>query len=176
MEVNFIAPYLIRLYVWELLKRNLGMTDDDYDANGDGQGLVPIVPLGEEPEVKEFGKPYLVYGYSENMEDVTCVKGNMAFIVYSDDFYKISEIVNLIAKTFEKEHAAKDVNEYTSTIPQFVGIRFGNIQMTTVEGGSPEDEEGGNMSGVVTIAYEYYSDPIIQTSFATWNGTQYISN
>lgn len=171
MNTKYIAPYLIRSYVWELLQRNLDMSDDDYDINGDGKGLIPIVPLGEEPELAKFNKPYLVYGYAESPYDdyASQTTGNIMFAIYSTNFADMSQIANVIGKAFEYDDAAANVNHYTSTIPAFVGIRFGNVQLQSIEGGVPEESSGGRMSAVVNIKYEYYADYSIETSFATYN-------
>lgn len=169
MENKYIAPYLIRSYVWELLKRNAGMDNSQYNVDGTGPGLVPIVPLGEEPEIKEFGLPYLVYGYSESPSTNERISGNMAFAIYATNFGKLSEVTNIVAKAFQSDGAAQNVNRYTSTIPAFVGIRFGFIENTSVDGGAPEDEEGGNMSALVTLRYEYYADYNLEVEFAEWD-------
>lgn len=171
MDTKYIAPYLIRAYVWELLQRNLGMSASDYDVDSDGKGLVPIVPLGEEPELEKFNKPYLVYGYAESPfgESSGRTSGNVMFAVYSTNFAEMSQVVNVIGKAFEHDRAATDVNEYTSTTNAFIGIRFGNVQTTTIEGGVPEESPNGRMSAVVNIRYEYYADYDIETSFATYD-------
>lgn len=173
MDSKYIAPYLIRSYVWEVLKFNLGLSSTHYDIDGDGKGLVPIVPLGEEPDISKFDRPYLVYGYAESPSGDSSGRtaGNMIFVIYSTDFGEMSEIANVVAKTFEHQYAATEVNHYTSTVPAFIGIRFGNIETTTLEGGVPEETVGGRMSATVTLRYEYYSDYDIRTSFAEYDSS-----
>ena len=147
------------------------MRHTDYDFNNDGKGLVPIVPLGEEPELDKFNKPYLVYGYAESSygESSGRTVGNIMFAIYSTTFDELSQVANVIGKAFEPDDAAENINAYTSTIPAFIGIRFGNVQLTTIEGGTPEETPGGRMSAVVNIRYEYYADYSLITSFATYD-------
>lgn len=174
MEINIVAPYLLRSYAWQLLKVNAGMSESDYG------GVVPIVPLAEEDEVKKWGKPYIVYAYSEDtpIGPEARLLGNMAFAVNAPRVSELSKTVNILTRAFERsDKSAKDVNEYTSTISSFVGIRFGTIDTTLVEVDEPEDSEGGIMQGMVNIRYEYYAqyDNLV-TSLATWDGTKYVKN
>lgn len=167
MKSEVIAPYVLRNYIWQVLKANTDMTESDYD------GKEPIVPLGEAPELTEFDKPYIVYGFSETPTADLYVqqRGNMAFIVYSTNFRTLSNITNIIARTFERgDESARRVNEYTSTIPAFAGLRFGFIEVSYVEGGSPEESEGGRESAAVNIHYEFYVDYDIETKLvpSTW--------
>ena len=55
------------------------------------------------------------------------------------------------------------MNNYTSSHPQFIGIRFGYISVGFVEGGTPENTEGGRQSALVNIRFEYYVDYDIKT-------------
>jgi hypothetical protein len=143
------------------------MTEKDYtiDPTND-DGLVPIVPLAEAPEISQFDKPYIVYGYSETPNSDLWVKrrGNMAFVIYSTNFRELAHLTNIITFAFDRsDESARDVNNYTSTIPAFVGLRFGTIEVTYVEGGSPEETEGGRQSAAINIRYEYYVDYDVKT-------------
>lgn len=168
MDKTVIAPYLLRSYIWQVLKKNTDMDELDYTLDPDtNPGLVPIVPLAEAPEISQFDKPYIVYGFSETPSTDLWVRrrGNMAFVIYSTNFRELSRITNVIAYAFDRaDEAARDVNEYTSTIPAFVGLTFGTIQVSYVEGGSPEQSEGGRQSAAINIRYEYHVDYDIDTS------------
>lgn len=168
MDPEIIAPLVLRNYIWQVLKANTDMDEEDYTIDPNtNPGLVPIVPLAEEPEISQFNKPYIIYGYSESAPDELWVKrnGNMVFVIYSTNFRELERISNIIATAFNRsDESARDINAYTSTIPAFVGLRFGFVQLSFVEGGSPEDTEGGRQSGAVNIRYEYYVDYDVQTS------------
>jgi hypothetical protein len=167
MDPTVIAPYLLRDYIWQVLKQNTDMKESDYD------GKVPIVPLAEEPELTQYSKPYIVYGYAEapSIDLPDAEAGSMSFIVYSKNFRELSKIIKVISRTFARQdQSAYDVNRYTSTKPQFIGLRFGYINVGFVEGGSPETTEGGRQSAGVNIRYEYYVDYNIKTTYNPLSG------
>lgn len=170
MDSKIVAPYIIRAYVWEALKRNTDMSENQYRVDS-GQGLVPIVPLGEEPEIKQFGKPYLVYGFSETQDANNSARtiGNIVFMVYANNFQKMTQVANIVGRAFEEDDSATRVNAFSSTFSGFIGIRFGDISLVSIDGGTPEDEEGGNMSAMVTLRYEHYTDYNLNLNFATWD-------
>jgi hypothetical protein len=176
MEENIIAPYLLRAYAWQIMKANLGMSETDYE------GKAPLVPLGEREEIKKYGKPYIVYAYTEQSPNRISAKsvGNMAFVIQADEFSKLVNISNVLARAFERaDQSATDLNEFSSTISGFIGLRFGTIELAFVDVSEPEESEGGEMTGVVNIRYEYYAnyDGLV-TSIAHWDaGSQsYVKN
>lgn len=160
--------YVIRSYVWELLKQNMGMSESHYG------GLVPIVPVAEEPEISEFSKPHIVYGYAlENSGDRAFAgRGSITFAVYDTDFENLTEILNVIGAAFERDESANEVNAY-STAKGFTGIRFGFIRVNFVEGGTPEETEGGRQSALISLGFEYYVDYAIKTYTLLPNGLSY---
>lgn len=176
MQNNIVAPFLLRAYAWEVLKANTDLIETDYE------GKAPIVPLGEREEILKYGKPYIIYAYSENTPVRLSARniGNMAFVVNSTSFSALTKITNVLIRTFERaDESAKDINEYTSTIPSFVGLRFGTTEVALAQVDEPEDTEGGNMQGVVNVRYEYYTnyDGLV-TSVATWDSQNqvYVKN
>lgn len=154
-EVN--PAFLIRSYVWQLLKRN---DHDTWDESKYG-GLIPIVPLAEEPDLGEYSGPRIVYGYSGDNSTAQYARkyGSMAFAVYDDNFRRLTKTLTILDAALGRfDDAAKDVNKYTSTKPAFLGVRFGYIRASMLEGGQPETQEGGRQSAVYIVSYEYYAD------------------
>ena len=167
MDPKYNPVYLLRAYIWNLLKNNTDMTESDYPDN-----MVPIIPVSDDRKLAEHGKPYIVYGYAF---DPTVAgrgiieRGSMSLAVISDDFAEIGRILNVLRTTFNREdEAAKDVNEFTSTVPQFIGVRFGTLGVGFMEGPSPETTEGGRQSAVINIRFECYADYNIVTSPKNW--------
>ena len=161
MRAEIIPPFILIDYVWAILKKNTDMKESDYE------GLIPIVPLSEVPEINEYAKPYIVYGYSESPPPDLWVRrrGNMAFVVYSTDYREVSKITNVIVNALNRaDETARDVNAFSTTIPAYIGLRFGFIQVSYVEGGSPEETEGGRISSAINVRFEYYVDYSINTS------------
>lgn len=164
MNPRVSPAYLLRSYAWWLLKNNTSMKESDY---GDEGGLIPIVPLAEEPEITLYDKPYLVYGYAlDSTGDLYArQRGSMSFAVYAKTFGEITTILNILSEGFgRQDESAKDINDYTSTIPGYIGIRFGTVEVGFVEGGTPEETEGGRQSGVFNMRFEYYVDYNVVTS------------
>lgn len=155
--------YLLRAYTWALLKRNDSTTWDESKYGG----LEPIVPLNEEPELSEYDGPYIVYGYTTDFagSNPAAARGSLAYAIYDQNFRRLTKTMNILTTAFEREdEAARDVNAFTSSIPQFRGLRFSFIRLGFVEGGTPEETEGGRQSAIITIQYEYYVNYNIQTS------------
>lgn len=180
MDTTVSPAYLIRSYAWALLKAN---DPDTWDETKYG-GLIPIVPLAEEPELSEYDGPHIVYGYANDPTgDLPARKGgSLTFAIYDQNFRRLTKTVTVLQTAFErKDETARDVNEYTSwvtssaldadenPIKPFIGITFGFIDIGFVEGGSPEETEGGRQSALVNIRYEYHVDYAVKTTLAEFN-------
>jgi hypothetical protein len=167
MDPTVSAAYLLRSYTWQLLKNNMS---DVWDEDKYG-GLTPIVPLSEEPELDEFSGPHIVYGFADDATGSLHARnsGSMTFAIYDDNFRRLGKTMNILKTAFERQdEAAADVNIYTSTIPQFIGIRFGTIDIGFTEGGTPEELEGGRQTALINLRYEYYVDYDVKTTIAEW--------
>lgn len=167
MDPTVSAAYLLRSYTWQLLKNNM---EDVWDEDKYG-GLTPIVPLSEEPELDEFSGPHIVYGFADDATGDLHARnsGSLTFAIYDDNFRRLSKTMNILKSAFERQdQAATDVNRYTSTIPQFIGIRFGTIDIGFTEGGTPEDTEGGRQTALINLRYEYYVEYDITTTIEEW--------
>lgn len=163
MDSKISPVYLLRSYAWAVLKAN----DSELWNEQNYDGLVPIVPLNEEPEIVEFGRPYLVYGYAIDSTGSLYARksGSLTFAIYDTNFRRLTDTLNILQTAFERQdESATDINNYTSLIPGFVGINFGYTSVSFAEGGSPEESEGGNQSALINIAFEYYTDYDVVTN------------
>lgn len=177
MTDTVINPaYLLRSYIWALLKNNTDMDESDYD------GLVPIVPVAEEPELSQYTKPYAVYGYAlESSGDrAFASRGSMTLAIYETNFRQLTDIMNILYAAFEREEIAAEVNQYTTNfsvpgqlVNPFLGLRFGFIRMNFLEGGTPEETEGGRQSALISLGFEYYTDYNIKTYRLLPDGVTY---
>lgn len=180
---NYHPVFVLRQYILRLLRANGAVAEKGPNAYG---GLDPFVPLSEEPKLTQYDDPYIVYGYvlSGTNELPEAQTGALSMVIYSTDFGEITKVINIIVAALGRDdESARDVNEFSSAVTgvgearPFVGIRFTNIRLNFVEGGSPEDTEGGRMSGLVNVGFDYvisYDDVV--TSFAQWDGTKYVLN
>lgn len=172
MDPKYSPVYVLRAYAWNLLKNNTTMRESDYG------GLIPIVPVAEEPELTQYDKPYLVYGYAlDGAGDLYARQsGSMSFVIYSTRFGEITQILNILSEGLgRQDESAQDVNEFSDTEPAFSGMRFGHVSLGFVEGGAPEGSdarapltEGGRQSGLINVNFEYYVDYDIKTSVTDW--------
>lgn len=167
MDTKYAPVYVLREYLWKLLQVNMGWNAADYG------GLMPILPAEEEPNISQYDKPYIVYGYNESptLNNRNFVKrGSMSLAIRSTRFTEIVDVLNTITTAMEREdEAAADVNTYSSTagfsIP--IGIRFTTISIGYLDGPGPEASEGGRQMGIVNIRYDYVVNYDVVTNFAS---------
>jgi hypothetical protein len=169
MDVKYSPIYLLRSYVWAVLKANTDMKESDYG------GLVPIVPLAEQPELTQYSRPFITYGYTLSATGrLPAIKrGSMSFVVYSANFGELTKVTNIIEHALGRtDESARDVNYYKATqAGVFQGIRFAEIHTSLVEGGSPPVTEGGRQSAVVNVSFTYFIDVDVNTISPPFTGT-----
>lgn len=151
MITKILPAHIIRLYAWEVLKANTDLAEID--------GYVPIIALEDEPKVSDAQKTYLIYGYSENNDPrlYELKRGTVSFRIKARLFGELGQITNALSRAFENcDISAYQVNQWASSNPDkiFKNIRFTSIEVVYVEGGSPEDSEGGPTDAVLNVAYE----------------------
>lgn len=191
MSPTVDAAYILVDYAWAVLHAN----ESETWSTSNYKNLIPIVPLSEERELSEFSGPHIVYGYAEEGSGglYARTRGSLTFAVYDQNYRRLSRALNYLRTAFERQdESARDINRFstyfngtqpvvsrttnpdgspkheivTPGVPgQYHGIRFGFTEVAFVEGGTPEDTEGGRQSGLISITYEYYVDYDIQTSF-----------
>jgi len=163
---RIIPAHILRLYIWDLFKNNTGLQEVN--------GLVPIVPIEDEPKLEQSGQTYFVYGFAESQSGpFQEIKRGIFSLRYStQNFSTVGEITTTISRAFENsDHASKQVNLWSSnyggdsvTDPlrgsadnPFIGIRFTSLEVTYTEGGEPPDSEGAPIEGIINIGYNYIS-------------------
>lgn len=172
--------YLIRSYAWAVLRANDSTTWDTAKYGG----LVPIVPVSEEPDLDEFSGPHIVYGYAlDATGDLYARKsGSVTFAVYDQNFRRLTKTLTILQAAFERQdESARDINNYTTRVGgaptstgnppvwknptgAFLGLRFGYTRIGFIEGGTPEETEGGRQSALINIVFEYYVDYDVVTA------------
>ncbi len=153
---------VIRAYLWEVLKAN---NPDVWDEDKYG-GLVPIVPLSEEPELMEFGGPHITYLPNWSPSNGARSFGQLTFVVGDTNFRRLMATLNIIRTALDRaDETARDINRFSSTynpnnsspVP-FLGIRFGTVRTDFTEGPTGSEVEGGRDYAILAIEYEYYVD------------------
>lgn len=169
MDNNRIsAAHILRLYLWELLKREELLSEISY-----GTGKInPVIPIEDEPKVAGSGKSYVIYGWAENQAGDLREIRNGAFTVrvVAPTFSDVGEITTTISRAFElQDESAAHVNAWSSDFPggAFIGIRFTFLDVTFVQSPEAPETEGGPASAVLNIQYRYITR---QSAIAYVNG------
>jgi hypothetical protein len=81
------------------------------------------------------------------------------------------------------DDVAKELNKFSSQLvidsdgagsapstKPFIGIRFGDVRVGFVEGGTPENEEGGRQSALFSIRFTYF----VNYSIKTWQNGEFV--
>lgn len=150
------AAYALNSYIWKLLEANLEWNKESYN------GLVPIVPLAQQPELMQSGKPFLVYGSTDHPAGhLYALKSiGVAYTIYATTVNEANTIATLLVDTFERQdEAADDVNAWLNTEAagrgSSRGISFGTIKTNMAQKAEPADEEGGYVASFVLLEARY---------------------
>lgn len=170
IDIRYNAPNILRLYIWDLVKNNVA-------GQGVINGLIPIVPLEDEPDLADSGKSYFIYGYTENYRNNFPIRnGAFSLRIVGRDFNELSHITNVLNVAFEDcDLAAANVNSWSSDFApaDLKGITFTSVELAYVDGGSPGEAEGAKSEGIVTLNYEYKNLQTVKRFRPA--GTKYIS-
>lgn len=157
--ISVTPAFALRNYIWAVLKANEPTTWDESKYGG----LVPIVPLNEEPELGEFPGPRIIYEYSLSNRGTEYYRGRgaMTFAVRDSNYRRLTRTMNIIDEALgRQDDSARDVNDYLDRLDSQVGfnLSFGNIFLSFAESGTPETEEGGPQVGVVNVSFTYFTE------------------
>lgn len=177
MTTDMIAPYILRMYIAELLEANNQIKMSDYVVGG--VQMSPVISLEDDPKLAPLGKPYLIYGYSEFEDKGSVVMehtGIISLLVYDTSLTVINNIIRVIRLAFEDSmFSTLSVNRFsTHMIPLAAGfdnIRFTHLCVSAIDSAEPAETEGGRISGVISIEYSYIDDSTVRIfgEDADWN-------
>lgn len=154
--------YVLRQYAWAVLKLN----DPTTWTEANYGNLIPIVPLAEEADLTEFDGPKIVYEYTIPNTGPSYYRnrGTMSFAVMDDNFRRLTKTMTTLQAAFERhDETARDVNAFIAASP-LEGIGFGSINLGFVDGGTPEENEGGRQVGVISVSFDYFVDYEVDTT------------
>lgn len=160
MNPEIDPALIIRAYLWAVLKANepAVWTESQYG------GKVPIVPLGEEPELSQYGGPHIIYVHNHSPNDGARSYGGMTLVIADNNFRHMAKTLNIIKTTLDRsDETATDINNFSSSYTvsggkPFLGVRFGWVRTTYTEGPEPAETEGGRDSATIDLDYEFYTD------------------
>lgn len=165
-----VAPvYVLIDYVYEALAAdNPDWNKNNYD------GLIPIVPLSEEPELTEYDGPKAIYEFAMSQRGSMYYRGqgSVSFAVRDSNFRRLTRSLNVIDNVLGRmDDSARDVNDFVDWLKTTKNIdfdvSFGNIRLSFIESGTPETEEGGPQVGVISVLFDYfveYPEPVFPWS------------
>lgn len=165
MTDKVVAPVFALIdYAYAVLNANDPVT---WDREKYG-GLIPIVPLSEEPELSDYDGPRIVYDYS--MTDTGTLyqrgRGTVSFAILDHNYRRLTRAMNILQESFGRlDESARDVNDWLERrkpVADF-DVSFGFIRVPFAESGTPETEEGGRQVGVVGLAFDYFVEYDINT-------------
>jgi hypothetical protein len=164
-----VAPvYVLIDYAFAVLNAN----DPNTWNRANYDGLLPIVPLNEEPELTEFDGPRVIYEYSLNDTGTTPFRGrgSVTFAVRDNNYRRLTRAMNIMGESFGRlDETAADINDWADRLkdrpvdPVDFDISFGYVRQAFAESGTPAEEEEGPMVGIVSIAFDYFVEYDINT-------------
>jgi hypothetical protein len=174
MRANILPAEILRLYTWNLLSNNTALSTITVPTDTGTVDLIPIVPINDEPKLRDSGKTYLIYGFIEQEPRMSLHhRGSISYRIVAPKFANLTEIISVLVSGFEiEDQAAANINLWTSSSINnglFIGVRFTSCCVTYVEAADAQDAEGGPIEGLVNIRFDYVADKPVKT-FAP-NGT-----
>jgi hypothetical protein len=146
----------VRAFLWENLKADNILNENEYIADGFIHPLVPIIPAQQVPEFNNLisGKPYIVYDFEVGAydSDYWICEENLILYIISTDYGKSVQILNYLIDLFRRmDDTARDVNSSLNSDT----FKFHYFYVNRMESPLPMEEEGGNQISTADISYKY---------------------
>lgn len=165
-EARILPAHVLAGYVWDLWKANQGVGTI---TGKDGRQLARIAPVGDEPDLRDSGETYILYGFAENENGRLPVlhTGMFAMRIIAKNFAEMTSLIRILQGTFELEdEAAQNVNWWTTGKSGYDGIMFTSVCVANVEASDAETNEGGRQEGMVSLRYRY----LVETPVKIYKG------
>jgi hypothetical protein len=156
-DYSYVASYDVRKALIRELQ-DAGLYDpNDYYADGFLNSLEPVIPAQQVPEFNNLlpGKTYVIYDIVQNNTGVAwwMSEETITFDVTSRDSAEIQTIVNLITDVFRRyDTSAKEINLALSHTSPYIYHYF---RLDSADPVQAFQDEGGFMSGLISITYGY---------------------
>lgn len=159
-EYTFTAGNVLALYLWHMAKTELGWSENDYG------GLVPVVPVQQQPELNSVTGPFVIFGQAfDAVSPMHMLQTEtVAFTVFSHNISDINKLTNLMVFNLKGyDESAERVNHWVSTLSASHPARYFDFKIIRVAGASgpqPSLQEGGRHDGniVLKATYAHYGD------------------
>jgi hypothetical protein len=157
VDYSKVAVSDVRNAIWLELQNAGIFAASDYTANGFSTPLVPIIPSQQVPEFNNLlpGKTYITYDIIQKHANVQwwISEETMTMQVISRSNTQILTIVNFLTDLFRRyEQSAIDINSQKMAGSPY---RFLFFRLESANPVQPFIDEGGFMSGDISIQYSY---------------------
>ena len=144
-------------YVWRLLEVKCGWEPIN--------GIRPMLPAQEQPEIKNSSKPYILYGSStdfnngrlESMDDDVIV-----YLVFAETSEEADDATEVIKNAFKAFESARNITDWIYKSPTVSEKDVHVVTYTEVmdrETSGIIAEEGGKAMSTVTVRVGYKTPP-----------------
>jgi len=141
------AVYAVNRYALQLLDQLLGWNASKYG------GRQPMTASNTEPELAEYGLPYIVYGYANQPSSLVHTQ-QVAYSIFSQDTSDINNAIRMLDDAFDRaDVTAFEVNEHKGA--GYEKYSFKSFRVVTGTGPDEEEEKGGKHMGFIVIEYTY---------------------
>jgi hypothetical protein len=156
-DYSYVASYDVRKVIWSQLQDEGILDYNDYFADGIADSLVPIIPAQQVPEFNNLlpGKPYIIYDIVQRHTGVQwwMSEETITLEIVSRNPNQIQTIINFLIDLFRRyDLAAKDFN---LSLVDGSPYNYHYFRLESADPVQSFQNEGGFMSGVLSIAYSY---------------------
>lgn len=151
------AVHPIRAFLWDRLSADLGMSK----LGDPNNGIVPIIPSQQVPQVTQYAEPFIVYNWVTEPQGVDWYfqADQMIFLVYSEEEEEIRIVVNYMRDLFEKyDESARPINEWIAnqSYEPYKAFHYKYINVLQGSGGVlPMETEDGRQESMITLHVTY---------------------
>lgn len=154
-DYTITAANVLGLYLWDKLQTELEWSEDDYG------GIVPVVPVQQQPELNATTKPFVVFGTAfDAISPMWQLQSEtVGFTVFSQKVSDINKVTNLIVfdlKGFDE--AAAKINAFVDTLDPAHPAKefdFKTVRLVGASGAQPSMQEGGRHDGSIALKVTY---------------------
>lgn len=157
---NKTARSIINSFLWQELKSNSILNENDYRPDGFTKSIVPIIPVQQLPELNNLlgDATYIIYDYEiMNYGEMWWIcEERMLYTIVSTSISEISKISEFMVDLFRrKDLSGKELQSYNTETSI---LKFYSACLESVSSPEPFDSEGGRLAGSVEISYKYSRD------------------
>lgn len=152
---QYTAGHAVAAYIWHRIKEEFAWSEDDYD------GLIPMVPVQQQPELNSQSGPFIVFGSAfDPISPMWLINSEtVAFTVFSRDESDINKVTQLVVDDLKRfDEAAAKINTFIDSLaPSHPAkdIDFKSVRISGASGPQPSIQEQGRKDGNIIVKAQY---------------------